>query len=254
MVAYPLGDLRRQEPLARFRARRESGHLDQQAVIDDRTREVVVPQPGSVGLGGASHRLQQLPCGDRERRLNERRKPAEPVAGVLLLTRSREEQTEPARRRSGSGKQRVEVRGQRAQVRRLRRDHGLGSLVAVEFGEQFGLVSGARVRVEPHPGFLLHCRLQLAGGGDHLGRGLRADPRDGPQPVRPSRGDRANRPEARLLDGGEPQTTLGDLLDPVQGHLRHLRADDGAADRLEGTARRLAACLGGREGVGDRGA
>ena len=122
----------------------------------------------------------------------------------------------------------------------------------MEFGEQFGLVSGARVRVEPHPGFLLHCRLQLAGGGDYLGRGLRADPRDGLQPVRPSRSDRGDRPEAGLLDGGEPQAALGDLLDPVKGHLRQLRADNVAADRLVGTARRLAACLRGREGVGDR--
>ena len=54
-------------------------------------------------------------------------------------------------------------------------------------------------------------------------------------------------------NGGEPQAALSDLLDPVKGHLRQLRADNVAADRLVCAARRLAACLGGREGVGDRG-
>lgn len=79
-------------------------------------------------------------------------------------------------------------------------------------------MAGLAIGIEAEPGGLRHRSTELVGRGDHLGGGVTTDPGNRLQATGPGRCGLAHGPVARGLDRTEPQTTLGRLPDPPDGH------------------------------------
>ena len=170
--------------------------------------------------------------------------PGEGVAGGLLAAGAGEEHAQAAAGRPRLSEGDVEVAFQRRRVGGARRDVRLGPLVGMQ-GAQQGLRDRPLVRVDPDGHRAGEGCLDLPGGGDHLGRGLRADAGHGVKRGRPGGEDRADRAEACLLKRAQHETSLRDVLDPFQGHVRELVAGGLGAQGAVGSLRFLPAQLRG---------